>query len=275
MPSKRSQNRKAGAISNAGSIAFANYVSFVGIHMTLLVSATLFLPRLSQTVLWASSPPSPFLQGLSSDPVSTLTWLCVGTAVLQTWWAEWMRRWWIESLVVGTEKRRQRKRTDKSKFSTLKDAWLATIATSFMVHAVIVLLGAPLLSHNLHTNLLACLMSLLTVFTPAYVLGIPSFAPDSQLSLIRFTWTRLFAELSPKTPVERAMVYPVIGAALGGWTGAFPIPLDWERPWQAWPLTPAFGSILGYMGGTFAAVVASAVQFSAVNGVGSQPVKTI
>jgi len=113
------------------------------------------------------------------------------------------------------------------------------------------------------------------VFTPAYVLGIPSFAPDSQLSLIRFTWTRLFAELSPKTPVERAMVYPVIGAALGGWTGAFPIPLDWERPWQAWPLTPAFGSILGYMGGTFAAVVASAVQFSAVNGVGSQPVKTI
>ena len=28
------------------------------------------------------------------------------------------------------------------------------------------------------------------------------------------------------------MVYSAVGAVLGSWTGAFPIALDWERPWQ-------------------------------------------
>jgi phosphatidylinositol glycan class F len=74
------------------------------------------------------------------------------------------------------------------------------------------------------------------------------------------------------------MVYPAVGVALGSWTGAFPIALDWDRPWQvyqipnflkslslteyvsqAWPLTPAFGAILGYIAGALGAVVVSAV----------------
>ena len=43
---------------------------------------------------------------------------------------------------------------------------------------------------------------------------------------------------SPRNPVERALVYPVIGTALGCWSGAFPIALDWDRPWQVGPATP-------------------------------------
>ena len=38
--------------------------------------------------------------------------------------------------------------------------------------------------------------------------------------------------LSPRTPVERALVYPAVGAVMGSWAGAIPIGLDWERPWQ-------------------------------------------
>ena len=34
------------------------------------------------------------------------------------------------------------------------------------------------------------------------------------------------------TAVERALVFPVLGSFLGCWAGAFPIPLDWDRPWQ-------------------------------------------
>jgi phosphatidylinositol glycan class F len=74
------------------------------------------------------------------------------------------------------------------------------------------------------------------------------------------------------------MVYPAVGAVLGCWAGAFPIPLDWDRPWQvnqmpklskvliinimsqAWPLTPAFGATLGYIGGAFGAVMVGAIQ---------------
>ncbi|KAG1748211.1 hypothetical protein EDB19DRAFT_1905264 [Suillus lakei] len=31
---------------------------------------------------------------------------------------------------------------------------------------------------------------------------------------------------------------------------ALPIALDWDRPWQAWPLTPLFGGIAGYIVGS-------------------------
>jgi len=225
----------------------------------------------------ALSPPSSplsLLEGLTRDPVATLAWICAGAIPLQVWWALSVRKWWIDFSVKGTlkEKRLQQNERNKGKFNTLKNACLVTVAASFIVYIVIVLLGAPLLSHNLHTYLLACLISILAIFAPAYALGIPSFRSDSKLLLFRVTWTRLFAELSPKTPVERAMVYPAVGVALGSWSGAIPIALDWDRPWQAWPLTPAFGGILGYIAGSIGAVVVSIVQSLAEEDAHSRPI---
>lgn len=56
----------------------------------------------------------------------------------------------------------------------------------------------------------------------------------------------------PENPIERALVYPVIGTFVGAWIGAIPIALDWDRPWQSYPLTVAFASILGFIVGGFA-----------------------
>lgn len=42
------------------------------------------------------------------------------------------------------------------------------------------------------------------------------------------------------------MVHSTIGAILGTWAGVIPLALDWDRPWQAYPLTPAFGMLVGY-----------------------------
>lgn len=70
-----------------------------------------------------------------------------------------------------------------------------------------------------------------------------------------------------RSPIERAVVYPALGAIIGAWLGTIPIALDWDRPWQvsfsisswqctsisadakaqAWPLTPAYGAISGYI----------------------------
>lgn len=36
----------------------------------------------------------------------------------------------------------------------------------------------------------------------------------------------------PHGGVELAICIPAHGAALGAWVGAWPMPLDWERPWQ-------------------------------------------
>ncbi|KAF4124313.1 GPI ethanolamine phosphate transferase 2/3 subunit F [Geosmithia morbida] len=37
----------------------------------------------------------------------------------------------------------------------------------------------------------------------------------------------------------------LLGAALGSWLGAVPIPLDWDRPWQTWPVTIVVGMYIG------------------------------
>jgi len=282
MPSRKNKNRKAATAPNVPTqftendgtsfFPFASYLSVVGVHTTLLAFVSLFLVRTPQA-LPRSPTALPFLEALTRDPVSTVAWICAGVIPLQGWWAGWVRKWWIEFYMKGTdtEKKLEWNVRDKGKFSALANAWLSTVATSLAVYAVVVLFGAPLLSHNIHTYLLACLISLLTVFTPAYALGIPSF--DSRSLVTRMTWTRLFAELSPQTPVERAMVYPAVGVALGSWTGAFPIALDWDRPWQAWPLTPAFGAILGYIAGALGAVVVSAVHSLAGQNVHPSPAK--
>ncbi|KAK2580761.1 hypothetical protein KPH14_011384 [Odynerus spinipes] len=34
---------------------------------------------------------------------------------------------------------------------------------------------------------------------------------------------------------------------LGTWMGAIVIPLDWDRPWQVWPIPCVTGALLGYM----------------------------
>lgn len=37
-----------------------------------------------------------------------------------------------------------------------------------------------------------------------------------------------------------------MGTILGAWLGAVPIPLDWDREWQAWPVTVVVGAYVGY-----------------------------
>ncbi|KAF7986121.1 hypothetical protein HWV62_41565 [Athelia sp. TMB] len=252
---------------------FARYVSIVGVHTSLLAFVALFMPRVPTSVInSASMSPRRFMDPLTDDTKLTLAWILVGLLALQGWWAGWVRQWSNEYSINGTdtEKMLERNEQDKGKFTKVKNAWLATLASSFAIHTIIVLFGAPVLSHCLQTYLLACILSLLTTLTPAYAIGIPTFGTTSQSLVVRLTWTRLFAELSPQTPAERAMVYSAVGATLGSWTGAFPIALDWERPWQAWPLTPAFGALFGYGVGSLAALIVSAFQWLVDEGVRDQ-----
>jgi len=40
------------------------------------------------------------------------------------------------------------------------------------------------------------------------------------------------AEVRCNTALERALLYPIVGAITGAWLGSVVFPLDWERPWQ-------------------------------------------
>ena len=117
--------------------------------------------------------------------------------------------------------------------------WIGGVAT---LHATAILFGAPLLNLALRTALWSAMISGLVFVPCSIVLGV---SPAS--------WLRLFVELRAKTPVERHWcLAPSLGALLGSWVGAIPIPLDWDEPWQAWPVTLVVGALIGHL---FACVV--------------------
>ncbi|KAG1884791.1 GPI biosynthesis protein family Pig-F-domain-containing protein [Suillus subluteus] len=247
---------------------YARYTSVVGVHTSLVAFTALFLPQTS-FLLWPSfadsdRPQSQFQDALTDNPVITLAWIVVGLVILQVWWAGWIRQWCFEYTSRGgtsDEIKMDRYQLDRGRFSRLGRAAIFTSCVALVFHATIVLFGAPSASHFPHTSLLAIVLALLSAFAPAYALGSPSFSSDTSSFITRLNWTRLFAELSPRNPIERALVYPAVASLLGAWLGALPIALDWDRPWQAWPLTPLFGGIAGYIVGSLSAVSVSTLKW--------------
>ncbi|KAL8152078.1 hypothetical protein V2J09_021886 [Rumex salicifolius] len=51
----------------------------------------------------------------------------------------------------------------------------------------------------------------------------------------------------PTESTEYLLCLPAYGAVVGSWFGAWPMPLDWERPWQEWPICVTYGGIAGYV----------------------------
>lgn len=96
---------------------FAGYTSIVGVHSTLLLFVALFLPRttilldpslapkpVASQLTSRDKPQHPFLEPLTLNPTWTMACVCAGAVVLQAWWGGWIRRWWIELVVLnGTD----------------------------------------------------------------------------------------------------------------------------------------------------------------------------
>lgn len=130
-------------------------------------------------------------------------------------------------------------------FSYLGVASIVTLAGALLLHVVAILLGAPLITKFPETFLLSLLVSLLA-FSPLAI-AIP---PVEESNI----WIRLFSTLSTSNDLELVLLVPALGAIAGCWLGALPIPLDWDRPWQAWPTTCVVGTIGGHAIGSIIAM---------------------
>jgi len=97
------------------TLTVSSYLSLVAVHTTLWAFTALYLPRASFLANltrpeWDASqltsqdrPQHPFLEPLTKNPTATLWATCAGAAALQGWWAGWLREWWINLGMVGTE----------------------------------------------------------------------------------------------------------------------------------------------------------------------------
>ncbi|KAI9513398.1 GPI biosynthesis protein family Pig-F-domain-containing protein [Russula earlei] len=251
------------------------YPPLILIHLILLSTSLVLLPQTSiphlplpLPVRGLDKPQHPFLVPITARPVLTLAWACLGAVFLIPWWAASLRRWTHD----GTLDSRSVQLRLAGDPHIRKDIWNACVFTAYatlVLHVVIVLFGAPFILYWPHTALLAMLLALYTVFAPSYALGppqlgLPLLSPFSGNAVVQNdVWVRIFVECDARKPSERALLYPTHGAFLGAWIGVIPIGLDWDRPWQAYPLTPAAGASLGYIIGALFALGANLLLFFA------------
>ncbi|XP_077243284.1 phosphatidylinositol-glycan biosynthesis class F-like protein isoform X2 [Tasmannia lanceolata] len=105
-----------------------------------------------------------------------------------------------------------------------------------------IVLGAPIgIEYLTKTINWSLLMSLFTIVPAASVFG--SSWKD---------WQRLVAYSESVGVLDYMISLPAHGAIIGAWFGAWPMPLDWERPWQEWPICVSYGAITGYLLGMLA-----------------------
>ncbi|KAJ5445820.1 GPI biosynthesis protein Pig-F [Penicillium cf. griseofulvum] len=100
---------------------------------------------------------------------------------------------------------------------------------------LLVLFGAPLTTHNSETVLCAAHMAVLSATALIYAHGVD-----------RTVWNEVWGIARPADAVWGS----ALGTGLGAWLGAIPIPLDWDRPWQAFPITILVGAYIGYAVGS-------------------------
>ncbi|KAJ9103819.1 hypothetical protein QFC21_002281 [Naganishia friedmannii] len=210
-------------------------------------------PATPKQIISADQPEHPFLTPLTANITVTLGWTVAGLAVSMVWWGAHLRRWWVASRTA--EKTAGSQIEKDNTVQAAQKALLAAVAGSFILYPLLVILGAPITSHFVQTYLFALHFSLLTVLPTVYALGIPSLYEAG--SFERYRLTRLFCELEPRTQLERATVYPVFGALVGAWFGVIPLALDWDRPWQTWPLPPVLTSSIGFIVGGLASFMHS------------------
>ncbi|KAJ0007896.1 hypothetical protein Pint_30416 [Pistacia integerrima] len=126
------------------------------------------------------------------------------------------------------------------------------------------LLGLPcelgLEKHYLVTTLGALLNALGAIALGAPV-GIQYMTNTFDYSLLMSLFTNFIVfflnlmKLNKRMPngsVDYMICLPAHGAVIGAWFGAWPMPLDWERPWQEWPICVSYGAMVGYLIGMVA-----------------------
>ncbi|KAI9792669.1 MAG: Glycosylphosphatidylinositol (GPI) anchor assembly protein [Peltula sp. TS41687] len=120
--------------------------------------------------------------------------------------------------------------------SALLSVVIALLLATPIITIFMVLLGAPLTTHLPHTALASAHFSLLAVMPLVYICGVDGNK-----------WEEIIAVLRPLDEVFGA----TLGTFIGAWLGAIPIPLDWDRDWQKWPVTIVTGAYVGYVLGKY------------------------
>jgi phosphatidylinositol glycan class F len=104
-----------------------------------------------------------------------------------------------------------------------------------ITYTVTVLMGAPFLSDMIRT-LLFSIYIVVIGFTPV-IIHLKGKLKQIYIFVFQNEFYNNFYQVLIKNLVW--------GTVIGAWAGAIPIPLDWDRWWQRWPITCLVSSTIG------------------------------
>eukprot|EP00899_Mesostigma_viride_P017547 jgi/Mesvir1/25794/Mv06772-RA.1 len=132
-----------------------------------------------------------------------------------------------------------------SRLALLLRFGVGTVVGTCAAYVGALFFGAPYTEQVEETLHFSLLLAVLAVAPAVCVLGFD-----------RASYSRLFLDSGKAASLaEVAVVMPALGAVLGAWLGAAVIPLDWDRPWQVWPISCVFGMVAGHAFGLANVVV--------------------
>ncbi|KAK9318867.1 GPI-anchor biosynthesis protein-like protein [Lipomyces orientalis] len=164
---------------------------------------------------------------LPSDPIKVLSYSLPAIALLQS--LNLLLTSQSPAPVAKSSASKKKKQANSTVSTTILGLVLTSLLTP-VIHIIYILFGAPVTVSIIATFLLSAHTALLVLFP--LLCTVPLDGP---------TWIDIVALKAPVTPAYTA----ALGTVAGAWLGAVPIPLDWDREWQTWPVTVVFGAYVG------------------------------
>lgn len=131
---------------------------------------------------------------------------------------------------------------------------LCILAVAIVIfHVTVVLYGAPLFEFVTETFHFSMLLAATAILPGLFFLGI-NFS----------SWIRVFFQNGAEIGSESIVFITSLCSIIGAWLGAFPIPLDWDRPWQVWPVSCVLGNLIGYSAGLVIGTIHMYIKYNKI-----------
>lgn len=209
-------------------------VSVVGNYKSLLV-----LPFHLPFLLYGM-----FSRGLTERPMDVMFKGAAVLAVVQMNYGYFLARVALADSSHG----KKSKKKSKSRLPLVLFATLFSLVLTPVLFVALVLFGAPLYGYLSETYILGVHLSLMMI--------------QPLLIAFKMDFDQIHAVFKSPGVFKIILANPVLcggfTCALGTWLGVIPIPLDWDKPWQQWPITLLAG---GYVGCSLGYVVGYLHQF--------------
>lgn len=180
-----------------------------------------------------------FYYGLTTDTYKTILKGFLNVFVLQVAYGYM----YATVFVDGTVKKK--KAGNDNVLLLVISASIIACLVSNVIFGLLILFGAPVSSHLRETYVLAYHLSMIIVqpLLVCYKLKYEEF-------MTLFKTEKIYRTIFSHPALSSAFF-----AIVGTWLGVIPIPLDWDRPWQQWPITLLCGGYIGAFLGTALALV--------------------